>query len=106
MAGRGVDEGRRKLPGSGWAEGPPSAPGSTAPGTEIAAMERRKAPAFSMRERGKTEDWVRRSALHPLGFFRGERRRPREWGRDYGVPGAAKNTGAGAWLDETWLFEN
>jgi hypothetical protein len=29
----------------------------TAPGTEIAAMERREAPAFSKRERGKTEDW-------------------------------------------------
>src|SRR5664279_2566671 len=43
MAGRGADEGRRKLPGSGPGNTGPSARGSTAPGTEIAAVERREA---------------------------------------------------------------
>ena len=37
---------------------------------------------------------MRRSALRPLDFSRGKE-------RDYGVPGAAKNTG-----DSAWLFEN
>jgi hypothetical protein len=37
---------------------------------------------------------MRRSALRPLDFSRGKE-------RDYGVPGAAKNTG-----DNAWLFEN
>jgi hypothetical protein len=32
--------------------------------------------------------------------------RPREWGKDDGVPGAAKNTGDDARMIETWLFEN
>jgi len=56
-------------------------------------MERREAPAFSKRERGYGR-LVRRSVLHPLGFSEGRK-------RDYGVPGAAKNTG-----DDAWLFEN
>jgi hypothetical protein len=43
MAGRGADEGRRKLPGSGPGNTGPSARGSAAPGTEIAAVERREA---------------------------------------------------------------
>ncbi len=38
---------------------------------------------------------VRRSVLHPLGF-RGESEVPRKWGKGYGLPGAAKNTGSGA----------
>jgi hypothetical protein len=45
-------------------------------------------------------------ALHPLGLAPGVEEGPREWGRDDGVPGAAKNTGEGARAIETWLFEN
>src|ERR1035441_7177094 len=45
MAGRGTDEGRRKLPGSGRAQPSRPRPEVTAPGTEIAAMERRVASA-------------------------------------------------------------
>ena len=39
---------------------------------------------------------MRLAALHPLGLAGGEQGRPREWGKGYGVPGAAKNTGDGA----------
>ena len=49
-------------------------------------MERREAPAFSKRERGKTERLVRHSVLHPLALCGGQE-------RDYGVPGAAKEYG-------------
>ena len=50
MAGRGTDEGRRKLPGSGRAQPSRPRPEVTAPGTEIAAMERR-APSAEWRAR-------------------------------------------------------
>src|SRR5450759_3753846 len=43
MVGRGADEGRRKLPGSGRAQPSRPRPEVTAPGTEIAAVERREA---------------------------------------------------------------
>jgi hypothetical protein len=38
---------------------------------------------------------MRRSALRPLALPRGKE-------RDYGVPGAAKNTGDGACADNDW----
>jgi hypothetical protein len=84
MAGRGVDEGRRKLPGSGRADAPRRHPEDTVPGTEKPrwSAERRR-----ILERGCAHTkWTRRSVLHPLGFSRGTK-------SDYGVPGAAKNTG-------------
>jgi hypothetical protein len=45
MAGRGPDERRGNLPGSGRAKSSPSGPGSTVPRRETAAMERREASA-------------------------------------------------------------
>src|SRR5450631_910041 len=39
---------------------------------------------------------TRRLARHPLDLFEGRKACPREGGEDYGVPGAAKNTGDGA----------
>jgi hypothetical protein len=39
---------------------------------------------------------VRHSVLHPLDLSRGTEKAPLRRGADYGVPGAAKNTGAGA----------
>src|ERR1017187_7786492 len=44
---------------------------------------------------------MRLAALHPLCFAEGHKQCPAQAGRSYGVPGAAKNTGDGA-----WLFEN
>src|SRR5665811_550339 len=96
MAGRGADEGRRKLPGSGGGILPvrarklrprgqksrDGAPNGAHPQPEGARAARR----------GLIR--MRRSALRPLDFSRGKE-------RDYGVPGAAKNTG-----DNAWLFEN
>src|SRR5450631_2729391 len=41
---------------------------------------------------------TRPSARHPLALFEGRKACPREGGEDYGVPGAAKNTGASACL--------
>ena len=41
-AGRGKDE-RGESPALGWPKRPPSDPGSTVPGTQDAAVERRKA---------------------------------------------------------------
>jgi hypothetical protein len=43
-AGRGADEGRRKLPGSGRAEPSHPRPEVTVPGTEKPPVARRKAP--------------------------------------------------------------
>ena len=40
--------------------------------------------------------WMRHAALHPLGY-RGGNEGPAGAGKDYGLPGAAKNTGDGAW---------
>src|ERR1035437_5768730 len=91
MAGRGADEGRRKLPGSGRAQPSRPRPEVTDPGTEIAPMERR----------GARVEWMRLAPLHPLCFAEGHKECPAQAGRSYGVPGAAKNTGDGA-----WLFEN
>jgi len=46
MAGRGTDEGRRKLPGSGRGNPSRPRPEVTAPGTEKPPVERREAPAL------------------------------------------------------------
>src|SRR5664279_204694 len=86
MAGRGTDEGRRKLPGSGRGNPSRPRPEVTAPGTEIAAMERRGARASHQtrpRFAKRGLNWMRRAALRPLAFFEGER-------GEYGVPGAAQ----------------
>jgi hypothetical protein len=45
---------------------------------------------------------MRRLARHPLDLFEGRKACPREGGEDYGVPGAAKNTGDGACADNDW----
>ena len=58
-------------------------------GTEIAAMERREAPALFKRGRGKTEDWCATRCSIPSAL-RGENE------EEDGLPGAAKNTGGGA----------
>jgi hypothetical protein len=58
-------------------------------------MERREAPAFSKRERGKTERLVRHSVLHPLDC-RGGRLVPAKAGKEVRLPGAIKNTGSEA----------
>src|ERR1035437_5225088 len=103
MAGRGPDEGRRKLPGS--------APGSTAPGTEIAAVERREArlrrhggdaPRQACRAASPAvqEAWQASAFLGaPLpqeGRRLTRRSAQREGGMEYGVPGAANNMGGAA----------
>src|ERR1035437_10413509 len=44
---------------------------------------------------------MRLAALHRLVFAEEHKQWPAQAGRSYGVPGAAKNTGDGA-----WLFEN
>ena len=72
--------------GEGWGREPPW------------SAERRPHPW--QQERGKTEDWCAAWRSTPSALPEGKRR-PRERGRDYGVPGAAKNTG-----DDVWLFEN
>ena len=46
-------------------------------GSEIAAVERREAPAFSKRERGKTEDWCAALCSTPSGLARGKKKAPR-----------------------------
>ena len=45
---------------------------------------------------------MRRSALRPLAFGEGQEEGPRKAGEDYGVPGAAKNTGDDACADNDW----
>jgi hypothetical protein len=65
-------------------------------------MERRSARALRQRApapQGVETTRMRRSALRPLAI-RGASGRPREWGRGYGVPGAAKNTGDDACLND------
>ena len=47
-----------------------------------------------MRQDGRL---VRHSVLHPLDLFEGDKAGPAPAGRGYGLPGAAKNTGADAW---------
>jgi hypothetical protein len=63
-----------------------------------AVMERREAPALSKRECGKTEDWCAARCSIPSGFSRGDKRLAPAKAGDYGVPGAAKNTGDDACL--------
>ena len=67
-----------------------------------AAMERREAPASSKRGRGRRRNGSASRRSIPSAFCEGQglvRRSPQgEGGRDDGVPGAANNTGAGAWL--------
>src|SRR5674476_1496166 len=79
----------------GGPAGPRPRPEVTAPGTEKPPVERREAPALPTMERG-----TRRIPAAPRGaplprMSRGSK-------GDYGVPGAAKNTGDDACL----LFEN
>jgi hypothetical protein len=93
-AGRGADEGGESLR-IGLAESRPGRrPEVTAPGTEIAAVERREAPASCKRGCGKTEDWCATWRSTP-SIFRGEREGKTAY------PAPVKNTGADA-----WLFEN
>src|SRR5665811_2628364 len=100
MAGRGADEGRRKLPGSGRGDPYRPRPEVTAPGTEKPRWSAdRRAPSA----RGCPRRKVRIDKDAPFGapsprFWRGARGRPRKAGEDYGVPGAAKNTGDDACL--------
>ena len=68
-------------------------------GTEIAAVERREAPASFTRRTRQDGRLVRRLALHSLGLGPREKEGPAK-GKDYGVPGAAKNTGDDARLNE------
>ncbi len=97
MAGRGADEGGRKPAGSGRAKSRPGRrPEVTAPGTEIAAIEPREAPAVlatGPRQDGKTGAPLGAPSPH---LARGEKACPRAGGEDDGLPGAAKNTGGGA----------
>ena len=58
------------------AKSPPSADGSTAPRTEIAAVERREAPASPATEARQDGRLVRRSVLHSLGVRGRKRGRP------------------------------
>jgi hypothetical protein len=96
MAGRGTDEGRRKLPGSGRAECPPSVPGSTAPRTEIAAVERREACASIARRAPR----LIRRGLFDAPFGAPLPSCVREQRRDDGVARAATTGPA-----ELWLFD-
>src|ERR1017187_4645084 len=89
MAGRGTDEGRRKLPGSGRAQPLPSAPGSYGPGNRKAAMERRMARTLSQRvpaPQGVETQRMRRSALRPLAFGEGQEEGPAKRGRTTAYP--------------------
>ncbi len=68
---------------------------------EDAAMARREAPVLSRGSTALKEQWLRHLARHPLSYWRGTKK------RDYGVPGAAKNTGAAARPhDNPGLFDN
>src|SRR5665647_2493778 len=93
MAGRGADEGRRKLPGSGRAQAPRRAPGSTVPGTEIAAMERREAPAFSKGNAAYGRTGAPLGAPSPSACAGGSVQGPAKRGSDDGVPGAGQEYG-------------
>ena len=81
----------------GGPRGPRRRPEATAPGTEIAAMERREAPAFlatGTRQDGKTGAPL--GAPSPRFFARGKSWSPQSAGKDDGAPRAAKNRGGGA----------
>ena len=75
MAGRGVDEGRRKPPGYGWPKRPSvRAPEARSRWTEKPQMERRwrYVPVAKARQRRKALDrWLRRTALHSLAVGEG-----------------------------------
>ena len=73
-------------------------------GSEIAAVECREAPASFKRGCGKTEDWCATRCSIP-SMWSGDRKGPAQAGKGYGVPGAAKNTGGGAWLFDRWIGE-
>ncbi len=68
MAGRGTDEGGRKPAGSGEPKAARVRARKHGPGDRKAAMERREAPAFFKRERGKTEDWCAAWRSIPSGL--------------------------------------
>jgi hypothetical protein len=74
---------------------PERKPGNAAPGTEIAATERREAPAFPQGSAGRWKTGASLGAPSPR-YLRGAKEGPLEAGKDYGVPGAAKNTGGEA----------
>jgi len=77
---------KRRPPTRGRRQGPPDRSRNQETrtrGTEIAAMERREAPAFLARGARQDGRLVRRSVLHSLGWARGENRQD-------GVPGAAQ----------------
>src|SRR5664279_5167459 len=103
MAGRGADEGRRKLPGSGRGILPVRARKlrprgqKSRDGAPIGAHPQPEGAKAA--RRGLIR--MRRSALRPLAFGEGQEEGPAKRGEDYGVPGAAKNTGG-----EAWLFDN
>jgi hypothetical protein len=69
-------------------------PGSADPGTEIAAMERREAPAFSKRERGLTErPGAPLGAPSPRAFCGGRLpRTPCSWGKQRQASPAPRQT--------------
>ena len=71
---------------------PAHKPGNADPGTEKPLMERREAPAFSKRERGKTEDWCATRCSIP-SIFEGKRKGPAKAGMEDGLPGADKEYG-------------
>lgn len=64
-------------------------PGSADPGSEIAAVERREAPALSLSGARLSRRLVRRSVLHSLRNAAGVRKGPAARGQDDGLPGAA-----------------
>ena len=72
---------------------PGSAPGSYGPGTEIAAMERREAPAFSKESAARRKTGAPLGAPSPRASAEGKERGPAAAGTDYGAP-APQRTGA------------
>ena len=90
--------GRRAAKAARIGEGDPSRPRPevTAPGTEIAVMERRVASAPAQGAPTppgvRTDGCATRRSI-PLAFRGGAVRVPAQRGWKYGVPGAAKNTG-------------
>jgi hypothetical protein len=85
MAGRGADEGGRKPAGSGAHKGSVRARKLRPRGTEIAAVERREAPALRKR-RGTRRIPAAPRGAPPLGVLPRDKKSRR--------PRAAKKTGA------------
>src|SRR5882724_6186542 len=75
-----------KASGSGGRRVLRCAHGSYGPRDRKAAMERREAPAFSTRERGKTEDWCAARCSIP-STFEGKSLSPRRRGGTTAYPG-------------------